>query len=289
MKNTLPILIVCFLMACSEPQETFDWQGHRGARGLMPENSIPGFIHAVDLGVNTLEMDLAITADGKIVVSHEPYFSSDICQDPDGNAISEKAALEHNIYEMNYREVKQYDCGSKPHPRFPEQKKISTIKPLLSEVIDTVETYTKNNGISPLNYNIEIKSSAATDNLYHPVPSEFADRVYALIDEKLSWDRVTIQSFDFRVLQYIHKQYRAVPLVLLIENQLPWRSNIDSLEFVPAVYSCDYKLLSADVVSELQNEGMKVIPWTVNDRADMDRLIEWGADGIITDYPNRIR
>lgn len=286
------LLISLIAIVSCQPKRTFqdiDLQGHRGARGLWPENTIPGFLNVLDLGVNTLEMDLAVSADGQLIVSHEPYFSAEICLDRNGNEIPEDQQLGYNIYKMTYDQVAEFDCGSKIHPRFPDQEKISTIKPRLVDVIHEVEAYLADKKLPKVNYNIEIKSSVPSDNLYHPTPAVFSDMVYQLLSLKLDWSRVTIQSFDFRVLQYFHQTYPDVTLALLIENELPWKTNIDSLGFTPQIYSCDYNLLTQEVVTELQAEKMKVIPWTVNERSDMDRLLEWGVDGIITDYPNRTK
>lgn len=268
-----------------------DIQGHRGARGLLPENSIRGFLHAVDLGVNTLELDLCITKDRQVIVSHEPFFSHEICLDQNRSMISEEEALELNIFEMDYEEVLQYDCGSLMHPRFPSQGKVKVVKPLLKDVFGRVEEYTKLNRLNSMNYNIELKSQDQYDNIYHPEPAEFSELVYRLIDstEGLDWSRITIQSFDFRILRYFREKYPEVRLSQLIENENTWQENIDQLGFKPEVYSCYYKLLTKDVIGELQEAGIKVIPWTINEEEDMRELIAWGVDGIITDYPDRIK
>lgn len=289
MKGILYILVSALLLSCTPPQseQIIDIQGHRGARGLFPENSIPGFIHALDLGVTTLEMDLAVTRDNRLVVSHEPHMSATICLDSTGAAIASDSALIFNIFQMSYEEVAQFDCGSVEHPRFPQQRKLSTLKPLLSQVIDTAETHAKASGRALPYYNIEIKSKPQGDNRYHPAPTQFSDLVYRSVGELLPWSRVTIQSFDFRVLQYFHQTYPEVRLALLIENKLPFDSNIDSLGFVPQIYSCHFPLLSRQTIAKLQDKGMKVIPWTVNEVKDMQQLLDWGVDGLITDYPNR--
>lgn len=268
-----------------------DIQGHRGARGLLPENSIRGFLHAVDLGVNTLELDLCVTKDSQIVVSHEPFFSSEICLDENRNMIPEEEATQLNIYEMSYEEILQYDCGSLMHPRFPSQGKVKVVKPLLSEVFSRVEQYTQLNNLAPLNYNIELKSQPEYDNLYHPDPDQYSQLVYNMINDTpgINWDRIIIQSFDFRILQFYRQQYPEVRLSQLIENELSWQENVEKLGFKPDVYSCYYKSLSADIVKELHAAGIKVIPWTINDVTEMRDLIEWGVDGIITDYPDRVK
>ncbi len=291
MKNPYLFALI-ILMSCSKTPKTFediDLQGHRGARGLMPENTIPGFIHAIDLGVNTLEMDLAITADSQVLVSHEPYMNAEIAIDSNNYRFPDEDAMKYNIYKMTYEQVAKFDVGLRIHPRFPEQKKMAVSKPLLKDVIDAVESYLTDKSLPLVNYNLEIKSREDADNIYHPSVPKFSNLVYDLVNENLDWSRVTIQSFDFRVLQYFNNNYPNVTLALLIENDLYWNENIDSLGFMPEIYSCDYMLLSSEVVKELQNAGMKVIPWTVNERPDMDRLLEWGVDGIITDYPNRTK
>ncbi len=291
--------LIIFLIGCQSTSNkkskmdlsSIDIQGHRGARGLLPENSIRGFIRAVDLGVNTLELDLCVTKDKQIVVSHEPFFSSEICLDENRSMIPEEDAPKLNIYEMSYEEVLQYDCGSLMHPRFPSQGKVQVVKPLLNDVFSRVEQYTQLNNLPAQNYNIELKSQEQHDNLYHPEPAKFSDMVYKLINETpgIEWDRVTIQSFDFRILQYFREQYPEVQLSQLIENELSWQKNVEDLGFKPDVYSCYYKSLSKEIVKELQEEGIKVIPWTVNEVEEMRELIVWGVDGIISDYPDRVK
>lgn len=185
----------------------FDVQGHRGSRGLKPENSIPAFITALDSGVTTIEMDVAITKDKQIVVSHEPWMSAAICQCA-GKEITSKNEMKFNIFQMTYDEVKQWDCGSKGNARFPEQEKMITGKPLLRDVILAVENHVKNYTKYEVDYNIEIKSLPDGDEKFHPKPEEFSEMVYALLDQYLPMERVVIQSFDFRVLKYWHKSIR---------------------------------------------------------------------------------
>ena len=279
-------LLCLLLLSCKNDPLSFDLQGHRGARGMYPENSIPGFIYAIDQGVNTLELDLCVTKDRQLVVSHEPVISTEICFDTTGNEIPDSLQMEYNIFNMTYDEISQFDCGSKVHPHYPNQKKISINKPLLTDVIDTVSLYLKKKKIQTINYNIEIKSKEKFDSLFHPPPKVFSDLVYRLIDQKLNWENVTIQSFDFRVLQYFHQTYPNVQLALLIENDLEIKENIDSLGFTPDIYSCYYVLLSQKSVNKCHQLGMKVIPWTVNEAKTMKKLLTWGVDGLITDYPN---
>ena len=255
---------------------------------MYPENSIPGFIYAIDQGVTTLEMDVVISKDGKVVVSHEPWMNTDICVGPDGSELKGDDH-DYNLYEMTYDEIRRYDCGSNGNSRFPEQKQISTNKPLLSEVITSAERYMKGNTGFEFEYNIEIKSNERGDGIYHPEPGEFSDIVYKVIDEYLPWERVVIQSFDFRVLQYWNKTYPDVRLAALVENVRSIETNLGALGFVPYIYSPNYMLLNKKVIEDLHERDIRVVPWTVNKTEKMLELKKWGVDGLITDYPNKAR
>ena len=278
---------VIMMLTCQGMAQKIDIQGHRGARGVLPENTIPAFIYALDQGVTTLELDLAITKDKQVVVSHEPWISAEICLDANKNELPEGRDL--NIYDMTYEQVKSYDCGSKMHKRFPTQEKVETYKPLLSDVIKASERHLKSYTRYEVDYNIEIKSHPQGDGKYHPDPEEFSDLVYELIDQYLPMERIVIQSFDFRVLKYWHKKYPKVRLAALVENQKSIDTNLANLGFKPTVYSPDYTLLSKAKVANLRSRGIKVIPWTVNDTTVMKQLISWKVDGLITDYPNRAK
>lgn len=271
----------------SQKQPTFDIQGHRGARGLLPENTIPAFILALDSGVTTLEMDLAVTKDKKLVVSHEPWMSAAICTDSLGHPVAKTDEMKFNIYQMTYAQVRQFDCGSKGNSIFPEQTPTKTYKPLLSEVIVSVEDHIKSKKLLEVDYNIEIKSDKKGDNLFHPTPEVFSDMVYQLLDEYLPMERIVIQSFDFRVLKYWHKKYPDIRLAALIEDERSVEAHLRELGFVPAIYSPYYKLLTNDKVKYLHEKKIKVIPWTVNEINEMLALKGMGVDGFITDYPNR--
>jgi glycerophosphoryl diester phosphodiesterase len=265
----------------------FDIQGHRGARGLQPENTIPAFLLALDTGVTTIEMDVVVTADKQVVVSHEPWMSAAFCTDPNGKPVTERNEKKFNLYKMTYNEIKQFDCGSRGNDKFPEQKKLAICKPLLSDVIVAVENHIKSFSRYEVDYNIEIKSEKELDGKFNPSPAEFSDRVYQLINEYLPTDRVIIQSFDFRVLAYWHQKYPDVRLAALVDNLKTIDENIKELGFKPAIYSPDYKLLSKDEIRYCHELKMKVIPWTVNDLNEMLELKTWNVDGFITDYPDR--
>jgi glycerophosphoryl diester phosphodiesterase len=285
-------LVLLFMIAVSDlfaqsyiPK--FDIQGHRGARGLRPENSIPAFLLALDSGVTTIELDLAVTKDKQLVVSHEPWMSASICTTPEGKSFDAKDERKYNIYKMTYEQVRQWDCGSKGNERFPEQQKMMVTKPLLSEVIVAIENHLKNFTRYEVDYNIEIKTLPEDDNKFHPKPEVFSDLVYDLVDQYLPLDRVVIQSFDFRVLRYWHEKYPDVRLAALVENKKSVEDNLTALGFAPSIYSPDFQLLSKDDVKNLHEKKIRVIPWTVNEETDMLSLKGMDVDGFITDYPDR--
>ncbi|QJW92453.1 glycerophosphodiester phosphodiesterase [Spirosoma taeanense] len=270
----------------------FDLQGHRGCRGLMPENTIPAFLKALDLGVSTLELDVVISKDGQVVVSHEPYFNADFSIRPDGRPVDKKEQKNLVLYQMTYADIKRYDVGSNGNPKYPKQQRVKTYKPLLSEVIEQVEMYRNAKNLPIVSYNIEIKSDASEYNKSQPEPAVFCDLVQAVLKQHLPTERVVIQSFDFAPLKHWKLQanagkYPSVRLAALVENLRSPEKNLDELGFKPDIYSPYYRLLSQNKVKRLQEQSIKVIPWTVNQRNDMSRLKKWGVDGIITDYPDR--
>ena len=267
----------------------FDVQGHRGARGLKPENTIPGFLLAIDSGVTTIELDVAITKDKQIVVSHEPWISADICLGASGSPLQTKDEKKLNIYQLTYEEVEKFDCGSLGNKDFPKQEKMAVSKPLLSEVIAVVENHIKSYASYEVDYNIEIKSWPEGDKKFHPSVEEFSDLVYNLVDQYLPLERLVVQSFDFRVLKYWHKKYPNIRLAALVENTKSIDANLESLGFRPSVYSPYFKLLSKDKVAHLHRQKIRVIPWTVNEVSDMLSLKGMGVDGFITDYPDRAK
>ena len=266
---------------------SFDWEGHRGCRGLLPENTIPAMLHAVDLGVTTLEMDAVITSDRQVILSHEPFFDHEITTKPNGVEVKESEEKNLNIFTMTYQEVSLFDVGMKPHPRFPQQEKMKATKPRLSDVIDSVEAYTTAKRLPPKFYNIETKSKAATDNIYHPAPAEFVEAIMKIIKDKKIEARTIIQSFDVRTLQYLHTKYPKIKTSLLVENSDGLKANISKLSFVPTIYSPEYNLVNPALVEGCHEMNIKIIPWTINEVSKMKELKEMGVDGIITDYPDR--
>ncbi|ARK13548.2 glycerophosphodiester phosphodiesterase family protein [Fibrella sp. ES10-3-2-2] len=292
------LLLLCMLTTSSlaaQPARTYDLQGHRGCRGLMPENTIPAFLTALDLGVNILELDVVISQDGQVVISHEPYFNAAFSIKPDGTPVTKSEEKSLVLYRMPYADIKQYDVGSNGNARFPEQQKLKVAKPLLTDMIAAVEAYRTEKKLPVFAYNIELKSEETEYDVSQPRPVEFCRLVNTVLTRAgIPAERLTIQSFDFAILQEWHRQILAkqalpVRLAALVENIRGIDHNLKKLGFKPAIYSPGYQLIGRDGVEKLHQQGIKVIPWTVNNVADMRRMLDFGVDGLITDYPNRAK
>ena len=268
------------------PLPAFDTEGHRGARGLMPENTIPAMRTAIDLGMTTIEMDCHITKDRKVVVTHDPYINPAYARTPYGKDFTKEESKNYAIYQMDYAEVLKFDMGTKFYDLYPQQQKMEAYIPLLEELIDSVQQYLEVKGLPQVFYNIETKSVAKNDNQLHPEPAAFVDLMVEVIERKGIAPWVIIQSFDPRTLQELNKRYPHIRTSLLVSNQDTFDQNIERLGFIPVVYSPNYKLVTAELLQKCHEKQIKVIPWTVNTAEEIARLRALGVDGIITDYPN---
>lgn len=262
--------------------------GHRGCRGLFPENTLPAFLHAVRLGVAVLELDVVLSADGQVVVSHEPWMSATICLDPTGQPIPAATQQQHNLYQMPYAHIRRYDCGQLQHPAFPSQQNLPAHKPLLREVVAAVDQLAQELGLALPRFSVEVKSEPAGDNLFHPAPATYASVVLG----ELRWlsleSRTTLLCFDARILREVRRQLPMLPLCLLVEDNIPFLKHLQQLGFVPQVYGPRHDLVTSQLVAEAKNLSLQLVPWTVNDPADMLRLMGLGVAGITTDYPDRL-
>jgi len=280
----LYLLLSFMAISTNNFHSQIDVQGHRGCRGLFPENSIPAFQKAIDLGVPTLELDLVISKDKKVVLSHDPFMNHDIVLDVHGNEILESDEKSYNIYNMTYDSIKKYDCGSKPYPKFPKQQKIKTYKPLLEEVIELAEAQSQHS----IHYNIEIKSLPEWDGVFTPKVDEFVALVLNIINSKDIVNRVTLQSFDVRALEEIKRVLPRIDTSLLVDENESINRKLRSLSFKPDIVSPYFKLINARKVKNLHNKGFKVIPWTLNDDQNIEAMIDYEVDGIISDYPDKV-
>lgn len=263
----------------------FDTEGHRGARGLMPENTIPAMYKAIDVGVTTIEMDAQVTKDNKVILAHDPHMNPAFALDPEGKEIPKKDGKKYAVYRMTYNELLKFDVGSKFFDKFPQQKKMKVHIPLLVDLIDSVQNYLKVNNKPQVFYNIETKSKVGTENLLHPEPEKFVKLLMDVIESKKITPYVIIQSFDHRTLQVLHRKYPHVKTSFLTDKNTV-SENLKVLGFTPDIYSPNHKQVTAEMVKECHEKNMKVIPWTANTSEEINHLKALGVDGIISDYPN---
>ena len=282
--TTLLLTIICTNMLLA--QTKIIKQGHRGTRGHMPENTIAAMKKGLDLGAQVLELDVVISKDKQVVVSHDAYFGSEISLKPNGDTISTAEEKSLLLYSMNYADIKKYDVGSRHNTKFPQQQNFPAYKPLLSALIDSTDAYAKQKGLPLPSYNIEIKSQPKTDGIEQPAPPEFVELVMNVLKGRKMENRMNIQSFDVRPLQLIHQKYPNIKLAFLTANAKTIADNFADLGFEPNYYSPYYKTVTADGVKFCQDKGIKIIPWTVNTKEEIDALIALKVDGIITDYPD---
>ncbi|EJL75937.1 glycerophosphodiester phosphodiesterase family protein [Chryseobacterium populi] len=292
--------------------QSFDKHAHRGGKSLYPENTIPAMKNALKMNITTLEMDLAITKDKKVILSHDAFLSPELVTKPDGTYIPKDSGFYYKIYDMPYAKIQTFDVGLKKLDNYPDQKKMKAQKPLFSDIIDTCEAYSRELKRPLPFYNIETKTRPFSDHIFHPEPKEFVDLMMKIIVKKGIQERVIIQSFDPRTLEIIHKEYPRIMTALLVEKvddkklaqqqfhfknipavkfkQYPDHLNgvagdLKFLSFIPPIYSPDHTLVTLQLVQECHALGMKVIPWTVNTKERLKELKDMGIDGVISDDP----
>ncbi|HYD77238.1 glycerophosphodiester phosphodiesterase [Ramlibacter sp.] len=297
-------LLTAALLVAGTAAFAFDLQGHRGARGLLPENTLAGFERALRIGVSTLEMDAAVTADGVVVLSHDPVLNPDLVRGPDGQWITEPLV----IRQLTHAQLQAFDVGrlrpgSAYARTFGEQQPVDGSRiPTLASVFELA----KRLGAAHVQFDIETKIDLRNpQNTLEPEP--FVQALLKVIREAGMEDRVMVQSFDWRTLQVLRKVAPRIRTVYL-SAQLPRFTNLDSPVTtagftlaehgsVPAmvkaagghVWSPNFQALTADAVRHAQSMGLEVVPWTVNAGADIARVLDLGVDGIISDYPDRVR
>jgi glycerophosphoryl diester phosphodiesterase len=289
----------------------FDLQGHRGARGLTPENTLPGFATALSIGVTTLELDLAVTKDGVVVVSHDSHLNADHTRDSNGSFLQGQGPA---IRSLTLAELKRYDVGRlKPNTGYaaslPEQRAADGAKiPALAEVFDLVRTAKADH----VRFNIETKITP-DDGAAVADAETFAAAVVRDVRAAGLSARVSVQSFDWRTLAAVKNiapeiERSCITVERLWRDNLqrggrgpsPWTAGLDIDDFggsAPrlvkaagcATWSPMFQDMSPKELAEAKTLGLKVVPWTVNERPQMERLIRAGVDGLITDYPDRLR
>lgn len=260
--------------------------GHRGARGLSPENTLAGFRKAVQSGVDAIELDVVVSKDRQLVVSHEAWMNPAFCSKPDGTPVTEEEKEKYNLYRMTYEEIRSFDCGKRRHPEFPQQQTEAAFKPLLQEAIRSTDDFVRTNNLLLPRYHIELKSDG--DGLYNPPPAEFAELFCDEIRKLSMNERLLVKSFDARLVQKVRKLIPEIKLALLVENHESLSWNRKELGFVPFMYCPEFILVNTALVDEVHRLNMQLVPWTVNEPEDIKRMIGLGVDGIISDYPDRL-
>jgi glycerophosphoryl diester phosphodiesterase len=289
----------------------FDLQGHRGARGLRPENTLAAFAFALDLGVSTLELDCAVTRDGVVVVSHDPVLNPDHTRDREGRFL---AAPGPPIASLDLADLQRYDVGrlrpgSDYAARFPDQQPVDGQRiPRLADVFALARAH----GDDQVRFNVETKLSPLEPDVT-PGPEAFAKAVVDAVRAAGMESRTTVQSFDWRTLLIVRRIAPGIATVALTDQQpgedtieagrpgpSPWLGGLDVDDFggsVPkvvaasgaAAWSPNYLDLDAGLVREAHALGLRVVPWTVNDPAEMRRVLDLGVDGLISDRPDLLR
>ncbi|MDZ4662236.1 MAG: glycerophosphodiester phosphodiesterase [Pseudomonadota bacterium] len=259
-----------------------DVHGHRGARAVLPENTLVAFEEALDAGVDYLELDTGVTKDNVVVVTHDQYINSDICQYESGARVEKKIP----IYSLTFEELKKFDCGSLKNKKFPMQSPKPGQKiPTLAEVFDLVQKSSKQQA-KTVQFNIETKIEIENPGLA-PTPEEFVRLVMSVVNKYGFGSRTVLQSFDFRTLKAVRGLEPTIRISALVEKNFPSLIKI-AREVRPDFISPDQSLLTQKYVNELHKLNVKVAPWTVNKAEDWKKLISWGVDGIITDDPREL-
>jgi glycerophosphoryl diester phosphodiesterase len=297
------LLIISMTTACSTP---FDLQGHRGARGLLPENTLPAYEQALRIGVTTLELDVGVSSDGVVVISHDRSLNPEITRDAQGQWLPAPVL----VNALTFKQLQSYDVGrinpaSEYATRFATQvPRDGTRMPSLAELFERMQA-------TALHFNIETKISPEKPQ-ETVSPEVFVDKLLAVVQAHGMAQRVVIQSFDWRTLALVQQRAPGVRTAYLTAQQ-PWTDNIqpktaDSVRWtaairyeehsdVPsmvnaaggAIWSPYFGDITPALVKKAQSLGLKVVPWTVNAEKDLQRVIDMKVDGLISDYPDRAR
>jgi glycerophosphoryl diester phosphodiesterase len=262
------------------------FQGHRGARGLLPENTIDSFQKAVEWGAKALEMDIVVSKDQQIVVSHEPWMSHLTCRFPNGNPVTYFDMHQTGFHQLNYDEIAQYDCGSRGNPYFPQQARKAAFKPTLEAVIREVDAFCDKNQLEKPLYNIEVKSHPRWYGKYVPYPAAYIQLLMKTLHD-LPLNRFYISSFDPLFLNTVRRKFPSIRLGYLVDNFHDFKTNCKKLGFLPDIYSPYYRFLTRKKIQKWHHLNVQVATWTVNNAVTMQKLLKMGVDSVITDYPNR--
>ena len=263
----------------ADPRPPIEVQGHRGARARYPENTLAGFAYALEVGVDVLELDVAVTRDDRLVVVHDLHINAKICLDSAGHSIEGEIP----VRSLSLEEVKQYDCGTRQNPRFPRQLQVPGERiPTLDDVLDLIET-SKASGVEKVRLNIEMKGVPGHAELT-PAADAFAGMLHKLLAGRNMLSRVIVQSFDHRVLKAFKALSPETPVSVLMGETLPDLVAVARSAGAQVVSPHQDWVTAADV-SALHKAGLRVVPWTANEPEQWERLVAMRVDGIISDDP----
>ena len=284
MKKLMFVVLISLVsvLSAQESVKHIDVHGHRGTRGTRPENTIAAFREALRVGVDVLEMDMNVTKDGVIVISHEKSIVPDICLGPEGKKLEKPVP----IISLTLEELKQYDCGTIRNAKFSTQVPSPGEKiPTLAEVFELVKNSTEP-AAAKVGFNIETKIVPGEPEM-SPEPEAFAKLVVDTVAKYGMTKRTIVQSFDWRTLKAVKKLEPGIKISQLTEAVL-----VDLVAVAKAsqadIISPEFKWINKEVVDYLHANGIKVAPWTLNDKKDIDNAVNWGVDAIITDYPDEL-
>lgn len=261
--------------------------GHRGCNDAVAANTIPAFLRAAATGCQWLEMDVVITGDEKVLVSHEPWMDHHSCRDPEGLAMTEEEGRAINIFKLPLREIQRFGCVPTDSGEAWSARPNGWYKPTLAEVVNAVDASSAERRITAPSFNIEIKSERRLYGTYQPFPDRFAELVLHDVFALAIQDRCILQSFDPAVLEAVHALAPDLPLALLVDNPDAVEVNLARLGFTPHYYSTAFSLAGPHMAKTLHDNGIGLLVWTVNEEADMSRMLDLRVDGLITDRPKR--
>ncbi|GGG74128.1 glycerophosphoryl diester phosphodiesterase [Parapedobacter pyrenivorans] len=276
-------MVLC--LACGQTvigQSPMEVYAHRGFRGLHPENTIQAMKKTLHYGA-VLELDLAISRDKNVIVSHDAVINTKITEKADGSSMVKEE--KHVLYRMDYADIRSYDVGKRPNPDFPKQERYTAYIPLLSELVDSVERHAAAQGLEAPRYFIETKLNPKTDGVNHPGPAEFVRLMMQVVEEKGISNRIIVQSFDPRTLQILHRQFPSVKLAFLAKAKTSLEDNLEWLGFVPDFYSINAAYIDTELVAACKEIGTELIIGNCNDYNEIKRISALGVHRVISDFP----
>ena len=285
MRNILiwSLLTILFTMELNAQPNPVKIYGHRGCRGLYPENTLIAFKHAIDQGVDGIEWDVVVSKNKELVISHEPYLDASYCLDTNGEEISSSEGKKINFYNLSVDEIQKFDCGSKGNVKHSEQTKLRCYKPTVQEAFDSLQ-------LKEVTILFEVKSEDTDYGIYQPEPTEYAEIIAKEIEDFEFKENIIFMCFDPNLLEALHNllpDYRYVYLTYKPFTSI--KKFLKQISFKPYALGMYHPTITKRDVKLLHEQEVNVFAWTVNKVEQSEKLKRYGVDGIITDYPDRIR